>query len=262
MDLQIAGKRALVTGASEGIGLATAELLAQESCHVALCARREEVLVRESERIASAHGVTAVPVAADLSSLAGCRAAMTATVAGLGGLDILINNAGASVFATFEDIPDERWVSDVELKLVGYARMTRLALEPFRAAGGGRVVNVAGNAGKQPLTYHMPGGAANAGVLNLTKSVSLQTGREHIYVNAVCPGPVRTARYDKMIARLAHDWGVSPQDAEARYLDELPLPYVPTAAEVAATIVFLASRRAAYVNGASVTVDGGITRGI
>lgn len=261
MDLQIARKRALVTGASEGIGLATAQLLAQEGCHVALCARREDVLARESERIAAAGG-TAVPVAADLSSLGGCQDAMKAALAGLGGLDILVNNAGASVFAAFEDIPDERWVGDLELKLVGYARLTRLALDPFRQAGGGRVVNVAGNAGKQPLTYHMPGGAANAGVLNLTKSVSLQTGREGIYVNAVCPGPVRTARYDKMIARLAGDWGLSWDDAEARYLDELPLGYVPTAEEVAATIVFLASPRAAYVNGASITVDGGITRGI
>lgn len=262
MDLQIAGKRALVTGASEGIGLATAELLAQEGCHVALSARRADVLASECDRLSSRYGVTAVPAPADLSSLAGCEQAMAAAVAGLGGLDILVNNAGASVFATFEDIPDERWVGDLELKLVGYARLTRLALPAFREAGGGRVVNVAGNAGKQPLPYHMPGGAANAGVLNLTKSVSLQVGREGIYVNAVCPGPVRTARYDKMLERLARDWGVTTAEAETRYLEELPLPFVPTSEEVAATIVFLASPRAAYVNGTSIIVDGGITRGI
>src|SRR5690606_633892 len=110
--LQIAGKRALVTGASEGIGLATAELLAQEGCHVALSARRADVLASECDRLSSRYGVTAVPAPADLSSLAGCEQAMAAAVDGLGGLDILVNNAGASVFATFEDIPDERWVGD------------------------------------------------------------------------------------------------------------------------------------------------------
>ncbi|MGH3756352.1 SDR family NAD(P)-dependent oxidoreductase [Actinophytocola sp.] len=262
MDLQLAGKRAVVTGASEGIGLATARVLAGEGAHVALVSRRADVLEREAKTIAAEYGVRAIAAPADLGDLAGCRHAMDTALAGLGGLDILVNNAGASVFATFEDIPDERWVADLELKLVGYARMTRLALAPLREAGGGRVVNVAGNAGKQPLTYHMPGGAANVGVLNLTKSVSMQVGPEGIFVNAVCPGPVRTTRYDKMIDRLAVDWGLTHEQAEARYVADLPLPYVPEPEEVAATIVFLASPRSAYVNGTAVTVDGGITRGI
>jgi len=262
MDLGIEGKRALVTGASEGIGLATARLLAAEGANVALTARREDVLAAEARAIAAEHGVTAVPAPGDLGSLAGCERAVRAALDGLGGLDILVNNAGASIFATFEDVPDERWLADIELKLVGYVRMTRLALPALREAGGGRIVNVAGNAGKQPLAYHMPGGAANAGVLNFTKSLSLQVGADGIMVNAVCPGPVRTTRYAKMLTRLATEWGVGEDEAEARYVKDLPLPWVPEPEEIASVIVFLASPRAAYMSGTSLTVDGGITRGI
>lgn len=262
MDLEIAGKRALVTGASDGLGLATARGLAAEGVNVVLCARRRELLDEHSTRIREEFGVEASGVAADLSSLEGCESAMAGAVKALGGLDILVNNAAASMFAGFDDLPDEQWLPDIELKLMGYVRMTRLALEQLRKAGGGRIVNVAGNAGKQPLPFHMSGATANAGVLNFTKSLSLQVGAEGIFINAICPGPVLTARLNKQFIRNAEDWGITIEEASARYIADLPLPFVPTAEEVANTVIFLASPKAAYINGTSVTIDGGITRGI
>jgi 3-oxoacyl-[acyl-carrier protein] reductase len=181
----------------------------------------------------------------------------------LGGIDIVVNNAGASIFAPFDEVPDERWMADIELKLMSYVRTTRDALPHLRSAGpGARVIMVGGNAGRQPLPYHLPGGAANAAVLNLTVSLASWLARDGIQVIACAPGPVKTARFAKQIAANAKLWGVTQVAAEERFVSELPLRWIPTAEEVAQTIVFLASPRAAYMTGTCVTVDGGITRGI
>lgn len=262
MDLGLRGKRALVTGASEGVGLATAQLLAEEGVAVALCARRREVLDDACTAITAATGSTTVAIQADLGDAGVFDRVATEAVDALGGLDILVNNAGASTFGGFDVVTDEQWVADVNLKLFGYVRMTRAALPHLLATGDARIVNVAGNAGKQPLEYHMPGAAANAAILNFTKSLSLQVGRKGVLVNVVCPGPIRTARLTKQFERNALDWSVSVEEAEQRFVDGLPLPWVPSARDIANSVVFLASPCAAYVNGTSLTPDGGITRGI
>ena len=262
MDLRLDGKRAIVTGASEGIGHSVARLLAAEGCAVALVARREDVLEERCREIRDEFGIAAHPVAADLSTLTGCEEAADRAIAALGGLDILVNNAGSSLFATFEDLPDERWLADIELKLMGYVRMTRRALPELRQSEEGRVINVAGNSGKQPLTYHMSGAAANIAVLNFTTSLAMQVAGDRIHVIAVNPGPVATARFQKQVATVAREQGISPEEARARFDAETPLGRVPDPDDVAATIVFLASPRAAGITGTSLTIDGGITRGI
>lgn len=262
MDLRLHGKRAVVTGASEGIGLAVGKLFAEEGANVALIARRREVLEDRCAEIADKSGVDCHPVVADLSSLEGCAAAMAESLDRLGGLDILVNNVGSSMFASFEELPDDRWMPDIELKLMSYVRMTRLALPALREADGGRVVNVAGNSGKQPLPYHMSGAAANAAVLNLTTSLAMQVAGDRIHVVAVSPGPVATARFEKQVLRVAADEHITSEEARQRFDATMPMGHVPLPEEVAASIVFLASPRAVAVTGTSLTVDGGITRGI
>ena len=261
MDLELAGKRALVTGASEGIGRAVVELLAAEGCDVAFCSRRLEVLEEMAEELGARTGRRLVPIRADMSELADINGFVATAAERLGGIDIVVNNAGASVFAEFEDVPDDRWLSDIELKLVGYVRTIRAAL-PFLRRQGGRIVNVAGNAGRQPLPYHLPGGSANAAILNLTVALGQHLAGDGIRVLACAMGPVRTARFVKQIQANAKRWGVSEEEAERRFTDELPLKYVPSPEEIARVIVFLASSGAAYMTGTTVTVDGGITRGI
>jgi 3-oxoacyl-[acyl-carrier protein] reductase len=262
VDLELHGKRVLITGASEGIGLATAQLFAEEGADVALCARRPDVLAKECTAISETTGRVAAPICANLTDPDVFDAIASESVSALGGLDILVNNAGASSFGGFDTIADEQWVADVNLKLFGYVRMTRAALPYLFESASARIVNVAGNAGKQPLDYHMPGAAANAAILNFTKSLSLQIGKRGVMVNSVCPGPVRTARLVKQFQQNAKDWSVSAEEAERRFVEGLPLPWVPTPRDIAGTIVFLASPRAAYLNGTSITPDGGITRGI
>ncbi|WP_273733102.1 SDR family NAD(P)-dependent oxidoreductase [Mycolicibacterium septicum] len=262
MDLGLQGMRALISGASDGIGLATAELLAEEGADVALVARRADALNEACTSISARTGVKAVSVAADLSDKAVFDSVVTNVVDELGGLDILINNAGASSFGGFGDLTDEQWVADINLKLFGFIRMTRAALPHLLKNGNGRIVNVAGNSGKQALEYHMPGAAANAAILNFSKSLSLQVGAQGVMINTVCPGPVRTARLVKQFATNAKDWGCTPEEAEERYLENLPLSYIPSARDIAYSIVFLASPRAAYLNGTTITNDGGITRAV
>jgi NAD(P)-dependent dehydrogenase (short-subunit alcohol dehydrogenase family) len=144
---------------------------------------------------------------------------------------------------------------------MGYVRTIRAALPHLRRQGG-RIVNVGGNAGRQPLPYHLPGGSANAAILNLTVALGQHLARDRIHVLTCAMGPVRTARFVKQIAANARRWGISEEEAEQRFLDELPLGYVPSVEEIAGIIAFLASPRAAYMTGTTVTVDGGITRGI
>lgn len=260
MDLGLNGKRAIVSGASEGIGRAAVLTLAAEGADVAFCARRLEPLEELAAEVRERFGRTAVPIQADLSSLAGCEGFVAAAVKGLGGVDIVVNNAGTSMFGRLEDVPDERWLDDIQLKLLGYVRVSRAALEHMGT--GGRIIHVGGNAGRQPLPYHLPGGAANAALLNFTRSLAEHVAPRGIHVIICAPGPVRTQRFVKQIAANAAAWGVTQEEAEARFVDELPLKYVPSAEEVADILTFLASPRAAYMTGTCVTVDGGITKGI
>jgi 3-oxoacyl-[acyl-carrier protein] reductase len=262
MDLELTDKKAIVTGASEGIGRAVVEVLAEEGCDVAFCSRRQDILDEVATATASATGRRLVPLAADLAQRPEIERFVERAAEELGGIDIVVNNAGASIFAELFDIPDDRWMQDIELKLMSYVRTIRASVPHLREAGGGRIVNVGGNGGRQPLPYHLPGGASNAAILNLTVSLANYLAKDRIHVLTCAPGPVRTARFVKQIAANAERWGITPEEAEERFVSECPLGYVPTARDVAGVIAFLSSPRAAYMTGTTVTVDGGITRGI
>ena len=262
MDLKLTGKRAIVTGASEGIGRAVVEELAAEGCDVAFCARRGDLLEEIAEQAAAKTGRRLVPLVADLSRREAIDQFVEQAESELGGIDIVVNNAGASIFAELMDVPDERWLQDIELKLMSYVRTSRAAIPHLRKAGGGRIVHVGGNGGRQPMPYHLPGGASNAAILNFTVSLASYLAKDRIHVLNCAPGPVRTARFIKQVTANAELWGVDFEEAEKRFTDETPLGYIPTQEEIAGVIVFLASERAAYMTGTTVTVDGGITRGI
>ena len=262
MDLRLENKRAIVTGASEGIGRAVVEMLASEGCDVAFCARRKELLEEVAESVRSATGRRLVPISADLMRREAIDAFVDGAAQQLGGIDIVVNNAGASIFAPLLEVPDERWLQDIELKLMSYVRTSRAAIPHLRAAGGGRIVHIAGNGGRQPIPYHLPGGASNAAILNFTVSLANYLAPDRIHVLTCAPGPVRTARLVKQIAANAKLWDVSFEEAERRFTADCPLGYIPSAEDIAGVIAFLASDRAAYMTGTTVTVDGGITRGI
>jgi 3-oxoacyl-[acyl-carrier protein] reductase len=261
VELDLKGRVAVVTGASSGIGAVIARSLADEGVSVVICSRGSEALQRVADDLADAPGeVVAVP--ADTGSVEQVRDLMNTVVDRFGGLDILVNNAGSSLFATLEEVPDERWISDLNVKLVGYARCIREALPGLRKSQAACVVNVGGNAGRQPLIYHLPGGAANAGLLNLTQSMAQYLGPDGIRVVGVAPGLVDTPRLSKQMEVQARVWSVSEEVARDRMLDQIALRKIATSEDVANLVTFLVSDRASLITGTTITIDGGSTKGI
>ena len=258
MDLGIRGRRALITGANRGIGLAVARALAAEGVDLVLVARSEDLLQRAAREISDTHGVRAFPVAADLSGLAGVTAAAAAGTTLLGGVDILVNNAGAIPAGKLDAIPDEDVVQAWNLKLLGYVRLARALLPGMRAQRWGRIVNVIGMAGKAPSAGYIWGGPANAALMNFTKGLALEAARDGVLVNAVNPGPIATERFVTMSAVRAKRAGLTIEEAMARSCADVPLGRVGRPQEVADVVVFLASERCTFVDGVVVPVAGGM----
>ena len=260
MDLGLQGKVAIVTGASKGIGKAIAEELAREGVHIALCARGAEALAELARGLRQQHDIQALPVAGDLSSLEGVQRLVQETVAHFGRVDILVNNAGAIRPGSLLTKPDADWQVDWSLKVFGYVRLAREVFPRMQAQGGGRIINIIGSAGRQPNAGYLAGGGANAALMNITKALADEGAPHGILVNGINPGPIRTERWDSMMARMAADQGQTPAEVENDWMRDNPLRRPGEPQEVAALAVFLASTRASYINGVLVQVDGGATR--
>lgn len=260
MELGLQGKVAIVTGASKGIGKAIAEELAREGVHVALCARSAAALTEVAQAIRQQYDVQALPVASDLSTLAGVRQLVQATVHHFGTVDILVDNAGAIRPGSLLTKPDEDWQTDWSLKVFGYVRLAREVFPLLQAQGGGRIINIIGSAGRQPNAGYLAGGGANAALMNITKALADEGAPHGILVNGINPGPIRTERWDSMMERMAAERGQTPAAVEGDWLRDNPLQRPGEPQEVAALAVFFASTRASYINGVLVQVDGGATR--
>ena len=255
MDLGLKGKAALVTGASEGIGMGIARKLADEGVHVAVCARTEAKLVKTAAEIARATGMEIVPIPADLRSLAGCQRFVEQAAERLGGVDILVNNAGASAFGAFVDLPDDAFVDAINGKLLGYIRCARAVIPHMRRRGGGTIVNITGTT-QQAVPLHTPGSACNAAIRMFSKELSMELGPLNIRVNSLAPGRIQTARSDQLLEATAAAQGTSPDAMLSELIKTIPSGRVGTIDDIADAVCFLVSERASYVNGAALVVDG------
>jgi 3-oxoacyl-[acyl-carrier protein] reductase len=262
MDTGLGGKMAMVSGASKGIGRAVAEKLAAEGVRLSLCARGADQLRAVARDLEDKHGAACLAYTADLSRAEDIQGWVRATVEQFGGIDILINNAGTAQGGAFLDLPDQAWLDSWQLKLFGYIRVAREVFPHLVRRGGGRVVNVIGIAGVQPLENYMIGGAANAALLNFTKSLADEGAPHGILVTGVNPGGIRTERWDAMLAKWGAAKGVTAREAEREILRGVPLKRPGTADEVANLVVFLASELSTYITGTTIAIDGGMTRTI
>jgi 3-oxoacyl-[acyl-carrier protein] reductase len=262
METGLRGKVAMVSGASKGIGRAVAEQLAAEGAHLSICARSAPPLQTAAREIEAKHGVGCLPCPADLARGEDIQRWVGATVERFGGVDVLVNNAGAAQGGPFLTVPDQAWLESWQLKLFGYIRVAREVFPHLVRRGGGRVVNVIGIAGVQPMENYMIGGAANAALLNFTKSLADEGAPHGILVTGVNPGPIRTERWDGMVAKWSAAKGVTPAEAERAILSGVPLRRPGTSDEVANLVVFLASDLSGYITGTTIAVDGGMTRTI
>ena len=262
MNTGLQGKIAMVSGASKGIGRAVADKLAAEGANLSLCARGEAALQAAAREIEAKHGVDCLVCAADLSRGEEIERWVGATIARFGGVDVLINNAGAAQGGAFLAMPDQTWLESWQLKLFGYIRVARAVFPHLVKRGGGRIVNVIGVAGVQPMDNYMVGGAANAALLNFTKALANEGAPHGILVTGVNPGPIRTERWDSMLVKWSAAKGVTPEAAERELLSGVPLRRAGTSEEVANLVVFLASELSSYITGPTIAVDGGMTRTI
>jgi NAD(P)-dependent dehydrogenase (short-subunit alcohol dehydrogenase family) len=261
MDLQLKGKVALVTGGSVGIGLAVAEGLAREGVNLVLCARSEERLARECDRIARAAGVRALAVRADVGRAADVVELASRAEREFGGLDILVNNAGTGSAETIMEAPDEKWQSFWDLHVMAAVRLARLVVPMMKRRGGGVIIHNASICARQPLWYEPIYNTTKAALVMFSKCLANEVIKDNIRVNTINPGLVMTPDWRKSAGILSKDKGITPDE----YLDGIakenaPIGRFASPEELARFFVFLCSPCASYCVGSTYYVDGGWLR--
>jgi NAD(P)-dependent dehydrogenase (short-subunit alcohol dehydrogenase family) len=258
MDLQLAGKVGLVTGASRGIGRAIAMCLAEEGMAVALVARTAGPLEALAELLRG-RGGRAFACAADLREADAADRTVAAVVEALGGLDVLVNNAGATKRGDFLELSDADWADGYALKFFGYVRMARAAW-PHLQARRGAMVNISGGAGRTGDADFTIGGTVNAAVALLGKALADRGVRDGVRVNTVHPGMIETDRMRTRLEQEAAERGSGVAALREEVLQSRSVDRFGRPEEVANLVAMLASPVVEYVQGSIVTIDGGQVR--
>ena len=262
MDLDLAGKTALITGGSAGIGLACARTLVSEGVDVAIAARDPDRLAGAAQTLhaAAASRSGAVPrvlaIAADLAKAEDVERTARDAAEAFGRIDILINNAGSALGGPFLELPDEAYLSAWTLKLLGYIRMTRAVVPAMIARRDGRIVNIVGGAARYPVPTFLTGSTGNAALINFTRGVSKELALHNVRINAISPGTTQTERGERLI-RAEVAAGKTLEEAREERLQRSPLRRFTQPDEIAAMAALIVSDRMASMTGAEVLVDGG-----
>jgi 3-hydroxybutyrate dehydrogenase len=255
------GKTALVTGSTSGIGLGIAEALAARGANVVLNGLGDRTEIeRLRARIADRHRVAVRYDAADMSKPDAIRAMVESSIAELGAIDVLVNNAGIQFVSPVEDFPVEKWDAILAINLSAAFHTTRLALPRMKANGWGRIVNIASAHALVASPYKSAYVAAKHGIAGFTKTIALEVAEQGITVNAICPGYVWTPLVEKQIPDTAKARGLTEEQVKRDVLlAAQPTKKFVTVAEVAELTAFIASDGAASITGAILPVDGGWT---
>lgn len=262
MDFGLAGKSALVSGATRGIGLAVAHTLAAEGVRLSLCSRDQVALDGLGREIAARHGVDVHTFAGDLTAEPTARLWVTSALARFGRIDILVNNASATRPAMVHEASPEIWAQALDLKVFGYARMAACVFPHMTAGGGGAIVNIIGTAAVQPTRTGGVRTVAATALAGMNKALANEGAAHNIRVNAICPGHTRTHRWDEWIEEVRAAGG-DPDVAEKNILADIPLGRIARPEDVAHAVAFLASEPlAGYITGVMLNVDGGAVRGL
>jgi 3-oxoacyl-[acyl-carrier protein] reductase len=257
MDLGLRGRRALITGGSQGIGKAVAFELAVEGADLALCARRDGPLQAAATELRRAGG-RVFAQALDVTDGPAVAAFVDAAARELGGLDILVNNAGSAQPGTFEEVDEGQWRADLEVKLFAAMRCVRAALPHLKRSDQPRIININSIVGRQSTPGYIASSTDRGACLAFNKVLSDNLAAYGILVNSVNPGNVKSEAWGSSLDYFAPDQTL--ETYYARVAQDAPLRRIAEPEEIAAVVAFLAGRRASYVTGASIDVDGGMGR--
>ncbi len=283
--MRFAGKTAIVTGASRGIGRAIAQRLAQEGAHAVLCARDGEALKQAVEEIEAAGG-SAAAIALDLRRPESPPRLAEFAVSRFGGIDLVVNNAGATKRGEFEALTEEDWTDGFALKFFGAVRLTRAAWPHLSAnrtterrgsaresgegaaapgalkKAGGSLIFISGVGGRTPGAQFTIGGSVNAALLSFTKAMAQAGLRDGVQVNAINPGTIRTARFQLRLETFAEERKIAVSAAEQRYVQEENVSRIGEPADIAALVAFVAGPEGRFLHGSLIDMDGGATKTI
>jgi NAD(P)-dependent dehydrogenase (short-subunit alcohol dehydrogenase family) len=270
MDLGLKGKHAIVTGGSQGIGKAIARELAREGVNVAIVARKKDQLEAAARELSSETGGRVIGLTADATSREQVEAMVAQAAAQFGGLHILVNSGSspggsATAIGPIDTVVDEDLLLDFNTKYVGALRTARAAIPHMKKQGWGRIINISGTNAR--TAGNLSGGARNASLVHMTKTLAVQMGRFGITVNCIHPGTTRTERTPSLLAKQAAEMGITPAEVEKRnYAPDSPrgnaICRMVDASEVAYVATFLASDKAWAVSGELIVAGGGAGRSV
>jgi 3-oxoacyl-[acyl-carrier protein] reductase len=256
VELGLTGKKAIVTGASRGLGRAIAEELGREGADLAVCARHEDELMAAADELRHL-GRTVHAQVTDVTEPEQIEAFVASAALALGGIDVLVNNAGGARPGTFETLTDQDWQADLDVKLFSMIRFSRAVLPHMRARGGGRIININAVLGRSPDPGLFATSVNRAACISLSKTLAIELGPDNILVNSVNIGFVVTPQWENIHRRRAPE--LTREEFFNRFAaQEVPLGRFGLPDEVSGLVSFLLSDRASYITGASIDVAGGM----
>lgn len=260
MDLGLGNKRALVTTASRGLGLATAQALGQEGARVALAGRDIATLRREGEAIVRSGAADVLPLAMDLTDPASIARGIDEVIARWGGIDILVANTPGTAAGPFVTIDRKGWQEAIDTTIMPVVELMQGVIPSMQAAGGGRILCITTIGVKTAQPSMVLSNATRLAITGIAKTASVELAAHNILINSLCPGPIDTDRMVNLIEATEKEKGVTREQAEAIWLDEVPLRRMGSARDFGRLAAVLVSDVASYVTGTAVSVDGGKAR--
>ena len=261
MQIDLSGRTALVCGASEGLGYASAYGLARAGANLAICSRSADKLAIATANLAK-HDTDVVAIQADLTSTSQIDELASRALEHFGVIDILVNNAGGPPPGTFDDLTEADWRGAVDLTLMSAVELTRRILPGMRSQKWGRIVNITSTSVKQPVDGLILSNSIRMAVVGWAKALANEVGPDQVVINNVCPGYTTTGRLGQLAANIAARDGIEETKVFENWAGAVPLRRLASPEEFANVVVFLASEQAAYVHGTTIAVDGGRSQSV
>jgi 3-oxoacyl-[acyl-carrier protein] reductase len=256
MNLGLKGKRAIVMAASRGLGLACAQGLAREGCHLVICSRDDARIQAAAEAIRRDTGARVTAVAADVGSAADAGRLVEICAAEFGGLDIVVHNAGGPPAGEFAAMTEAQWQKAFEQNLLSFVRIAHAAVPEMKRSGYGRLLSIASSSVRQPIPNLVLSNAFRAGVWGLAKTISRELAPHGILVNLIAPGRIQTERIEELDQANAAKAGKPIEEIKRASVASIPIGRLGRPEELASLVVFLASEAASYISGQAIFVDG------